>query len=551
MRTALEFTMKKLAITAALFAAAIGIFWLATYEAPSLVSSPAVTVESVMVSQDMSRGAPKDFDGHVLYERAVKAFMQFHRKLADPIDRAKWAAEWQHKFDNTGDLKTIQGTYRAIRIMRDSLGERFDYVMPPNIPQPGQVVMVPKPAGIGVPVELQDVEGILKGLPKGTTVKEARSKMIIGPGHYLLVHEPMEDSPAATILKEGDLITKADDQPLDGLSINEAVQKIRGEPGTKVKITIERNDAQGKSQEMSFTIVRAKVQAHSVHSKYLGDGITSIKLDNFGEEALGDADPVVDDMSNAISKARATAEANQQKTGKNGGIIIDLRNNPGGRVDFARWIGGMLIEKGTFVVTVDRMPGTDVTVQIEEIFQDGFGLRAMRTGPHSDPRISEMERGPVLLPNDFPVVVLVNEWSASASEMLSGSLQANHRALIVGQPTLGKGVGQAPVFLPYGFELHVTSMEFLPGGKKSDNIGIIPDIEVKQADDHGKTDNQLDAAVKEIKSEIDSAARVAKEKTDVLSQHQIMFDKMLKKQNEDDQKPLANDDNETIDESGK
>lgn len=151
---------------------------------------------------------------------------------------------------------------------------------------------------------------------------------------------------------------------------------------------------------------------------------------------------------------------------------------------------------------------------------------------------------PLLLPSNMPFVVLVDEYSASASELLSGMLQANHRAVIIGKSTIGKGVGQVLISLPYGRSLHVTDFEFFPGGMKSDWIGVIvdQDVDARSSDDEDKKDAQREAAVVEIKAQIKRMVDRAAAAAAALKRHHEYFNDEMKDRADEDNRPLSKQD---------
>jgi C-terminal peptidase prc len=457
--------------------------------------------------------AAQQFDGHLLYQKAFEAFRDNHILLADPAARAKWAAEWEHKFDKGDQLKTPEGTDKAIVAMKESLQQRFDYFFDESRTKAEQDEVSAQLVGIGATLELRDVKSIIKSLPKDATIADFEKALVIGPGHELLVKEPIEGGPAAQYLKPGDVITKVDGKPVAGLTQKDAIARIKGDAGTTVSITVQRADDKGGNSELTFTITRAKVRVPVVHTRDMGDGVTYIKLDNF--------------MSGNATREMYTA---LKKASNGKGIILDLRGNPGGELNAVFTMAAFMIPEGTILVTEAR--SGDNIGEHHVIANRNFILTI--DPDDKDPQKVSVDLGdrpPLVVPENMPIVVLVDEGSASASEILSGALQANHRAIVVGKPTVGKGVGQTVIDLPFGRRLHVTSFQFLPGGKKMDWIGIIPNVEVDQANDDGATDKQLDEAVKQIKQQIATEASRQQE-ADALEKanHKKFEDALQKKQ---------------------
>jgi carboxyl-terminal processing protease len=252
----------------------------------------------------------------------------------------------------------------------------------------------------------------------------------------LVVIAPIEDTPAskAGILSK-DIITKIDGKSTAGMDVNKAVQLIRGKEGTSVKLTIQRDS----KQVLDFSLLRQQIEIHPVEAKYrpkeLG-GIGYIRLKQFSANAATE-------MGTAIQKLESQGAT---------GYILDLRSNPGGLLYGAIDISRMWLNEGKIVSTVPRK-GTGA----------GETQSANRTAI-----------------TDKPLVVLVNGGSASASEILSGALQDNKRAQLVGTKTFGKGLVQSVRPLADGSGMAVTIAKYYtPSGRDINHLGIKPDVEVK------------------------------------------------------------------------
>lgn len=482
---------------------------------------------STAPAQAVTQVAPQ-FDGKALYKAVFETLRDNHIMLQDPATRAKWVAEWEHKHDADGTLNTEESADKVTLEMIRSLNQRFDYYLLPEDTKDEAQRMDPSLVGIGAQVQLKNAnavaEPIIKALPKDATraqkieaskkIKAALDSLTASQDHPVVVVAPMEGGPAekAGILAN-DVITKVNGQPVDGKKLQEIVDSLRGKPGVEVKVTIERIDAaSGKKVEQTFVIKRARVVSHVAHYKDLGNGISYIKLDDFSSKFAAN------EMHDALVKA-VTGSA----------VIIDLRGNPGGRLDLVEVIAAFFMPEGTVLEQHSRNKDDLVTDRI--VLQPDFVLSTEAVS--SKPGNVDVETGkrpPVMLPDNMPVIVLVDQWSASASEILSGALQANHRAVIVGQPTVGKGVGQIVVQLPAGRSMHVTNFEFLPGGKAMDWVGVVPDIEVTQpADDtaSGATpvDAQLEAAKKAALDLVAKQSALSKERQDLKQKHHDEFEK--------------------------
>jgi carboxyl-terminal processing protease len=315
----------------------------------------------------------------------------------------------------------------------------------------------------------------------------------------------VEGSPASREnLRKKDRITAIDGKSLDGKTLEEAVALLHGDNGVPVVLSIER----GASDKFNVTIVRNDYVIPVVHFKDLGDGISYIKLDDFMSQFS------VKEMFNALNKAA-----------KGKAVILDLRGNHGGSLSYVEKMAEFFLEEGTILEQHQRQDDNLVTLRLA--VQPHFALRTETSSAEPDSTgVQPEDRMLNLLPKDMPVVVLVDDDSYSASEILAGALQATHRAVVVGLPTGGKGVGQLVVKLPFGRSMHVTNFEFLPGGQAMDWVGVIPNIEVKQPanfdEDDASTDAQLKAAQTQVKSMLDAQAQL-----------QLKRDG-LRKKNEDD-----------------
>lgn len=455
----------------------------------------------------------EQFDGQKLYQAAFDAVLKYHKDLADATARQKFTDEWQHKFDKTGDLNSEEGTDKAILQMLQSRGQRFDYFMDRNATRAEKSEEASTLTGIGTSLKLRNVKDLLKSIPKEGITREEFDKLLkISTGHELLVDTPMEGGPSANVLLPGDRIVKVNGAKVDGMLLKDVIAKVKGDAGTTVDITVERTDAKGATTQQTFKITRAVVKLKVVHTKDLGDGIAYIKVDNFMSQT------VTEEFGKALVDASA---------GK--GLIIDLRGNPGGALNSVLTMAAYLLPEGTILVTEAR--DGDNLSQHEIIAGTHFITHIDPGADPKQPEITASGRPPLLIPPTMPIVVLVNNGSASASEILSGVLQHHKRATIIGKPTHGKGVGQTVVNLPFERRLHVTNFEFLPGGERMDWIGIIPNIDVDQSTADDDSDNQLDAATKQIKIQIGEGEARDKEAGTLKQKNHDDFQKTLDKRN--------------------
>ncbi len=249
---------------------------------------------------------------------------------------------------------------------------------------------------------------------------------------------PIDDTPAQKAgLKAGDLITHIDNESVQGLSLNEASQKIRGPAGSTIIFTLLR---QGENKPIAITVIRGTIKTASVRHRLIEEAIGYLRISQFQTETG-------QDFVNAISSLRK-----QQANLK--GLIIDLRNNPGGLLQASVEVVDSLINEGLVVYTKGRLENSNTSYSAQ-------------AGDDS---------------NGLPIVVLVNCGSASASEIVAGALQDHKRAVIMGTRTFGKGSVQTilPVGDNKGIKL-TTARYYTPNGRSIQAEGITPDIVVKPA----------------------------------------------------------------------
>ena len=265
------------------------------------------------------------------------------------------------------------------------------------------------------------------------------------------VVSPIEGSPAFRAgLKTNDLITKIDETAVKGLSLSEAVKRMRGEPNTKVQLTIFRKD---ENRTFAVTITREEIKTQSVKGKMIEPGYGWIRLSQFQERT-------VDDF------VRKVEEVYKQEPNLKG-LVLDLRNDPGGLLDAAVAISAAFLpENVTVVSTNGQLADSKATYKASPDFYQRRGS--------GDP----LKRLPAAL-KTIPLVVLVNEGSASASEIVAGALQDHKRATIMGSQTFGKGSVQTVRPLGPDTALKITTaLYYTPSGKTIQAKGIVPDIMV-------------------------------------------------------------------------
>ena len=270
------------------------------------------------------------------------------------------------------------------------------------------------------------------------------------------VVSPIEGSPAYRAgLKPNDLITKIDDTVVKGLSLSDAVKRMRGEPNTKVTLTIFRKD---ENRSFPVTITREEIKTQSVKGKLIEPGYGWIRLSQFQERTVDDFVHKVEELYKADPNLK--------------GLVLDLRNDPGGLLDAAVAISAAFLPENVTVVSTDGQLSESKFVYkaAPEYYQRRAGADPLR-------------RLPAAL-KTVPLVVLVNEGSASASEIVAGALQDHKRATILGSQTFGKGSVQTvrPLGPDTGLKL-TTARYYTPNGRSIQAKGIVPDVLVDETEE--------------------------------------------------------------------
>ncbi len=255
----------------------------------------------------------------------------------------------------------------------------------------------------------------------------------------LTIISPIEDAPAWEAgIKPGDKIIAVDGNSTKGLSLVEASQFMRGKRGSKTTLTIVRD---GQEEPFDVPITRGSVKIRSVKPTDLEEGYLYVKVTSFIENTARDLEK--------------SLEEEQKKYSGIKGLVLDLRRNPGGLLDQAVKVGDLFLTNATIVSTIGRDPKN------KEIASTTNRTKYA----------------------DFPIIVLMNEYSASASEIVAGALQDNHRAIIMGQKSFGKGSVQSVIKLGDGSGLKLTvARYYTPSGRSIQAEGIMPDIEVEDVD---------------------------------------------------------------------
>lgn len=276
-----------------------------------------------------------------------------------------------------------------------------------------------------------DTKGAFGGLGIEITIKDG----------ILTVISPIEDTPAFKAgIKAGDQIFKIDDKFTKDLNINDAVKRMRGQKGTKVTLTIMR---EGFDKPKEFPLIRDIVQVRSVRSNLLGEGYGYIRIAQFQEKTD-------EDLGKSLKKLK------EESKGELKGLVLDLRNDPGGLLDQAVRVADHFTEEGKMIVYTE--------------------------GREKDSKMQFTARKGGKEPN-YPIVVLINSGSASASEIVAGALQDHKRAIIMGTQSFGKGSVQTIIPLSDESGLRLTTARYYtPSGRSIQAKGIVPDITVERID---------------------------------------------------------------------
>ncbi len=292
---------------------------------------------------------------------------------------------------------------------------------------------------------------------------------------FIKVVSPIDDTPAAQAgIQAGDLIIKLDNTPVKGMDLNDAVEKMRGVPGSEIVLTILR---EGQSQPLEFTLKRAEIKVTSVKHTLLDEYYGYLRITQFQENTGSD-------LTRALDKLMAKSNNALR------GVVLDLRNNPGGVLDAAVQVSDAFLEEGLIVYTKGRVANSDISY---EASLDTF------------------------LP-DLPLVVLINGGSASASEIVAGALQDHGRAIIMGTQSFGKGSVQTVLPLNGEHALKLTTARyFTPKGRSIQAQGISPDLEVQPGTFTAEKESRfykeadLEGHLESDPSEAESPATAAKE----------------------------------------
>lgn len=316
---------------------------------------------------------------------------------------------------------------------------------------------------------------------------------------YVKVISPIEDSPAYRAgIKAGDLITRLDSTPVKGMTLDQAVKKMRGEPNTKITLTIARKD---EDKPLIITIIRQEIHVQSVKSKIIEPGYGWLRVAQFQEPTVDDLVKKIDDL--------------YQKEPNMKGLVLDLRNDPGGVLPGAIGVSAVFLPKDVVIVSTNgQLPDSKATFYAQ---RDYYASRTL-----GDP----LSTLPAAI-KKVPMVVLVNTGSASASEIVAGALQDYKRATIMGTQTFGKGSVQTIRQLSADTAVKLTTARYYtPNGRSIQAKGIVPDLMVEEyADGDGLNSLRLREAdlQKHLTNDTVKQVDTAKDNRDALEEEQRLI----------------------------
>jgi carboxyl-terminal processing protease len=429
LRTVVKFILVSIAVlmlAAAMFAAGFGSGYLLTGHGqglswptavPSSTPSPSVPPES-LEAEPTTTPIPMPTP-----RNATEETFQLFWEVWDLVQR--------HYYDDAGLPGAREITYAAIRGMLETLDDKYTAFIEPDV----------------AAVLNEDASGRFEGIGAFVDTDESGKLRIVGT---------FENGPAEKAgLKVEDRVIAVDGESIVGDPVYEAIGKIRGPAGSEVTLTIERA---GAPEPFEVLVTRARLDIPIVETEMRDDGIGYIRLYEFSATATESLEEGLGELLEQDPE----------------GIVLDLRQNPGGWLDQAIAVADLFLEEN--VVAVER-------------FSDGSEREfKAKTGDIAE---------------DVPLAVLVNNGSASASEIVAGAVQDHERGLLVGVPTIGKGSVQRPFELSDGSELRVTvALWFTPDGQRIQGQGLTPDIEVswssEEREEDPEQDPQLERAVEHL-----------------------------------------------------
>lgn len=512
--------------------------------APVLLFSYAIDPDRIGPRASHAHSKIHDFDGRKLYREAFELIRDRHFMLADADKRAAFISQWEHRYDHGNELDDPKSADAAISQMVLGVGIAFDDY---ELPKQASEVRQREEAlfgGIGVRVIIKGraeaVAEVQRRRPRGLAdddpaikawMAEAQSvynlySEITDERPLIIGADPEEGTPAKDAgLVKGDEILKikvdGQWQSLSGSMAEEAVESLQGPIDTSVEIWIRHHDTAGdgaqNQSERAVSLKRVELTRSVVFFRELESCVSYIGLTDFVSQFARA------ELKAALDKAVAHAQACKGA----GGLILGLRSNRGGQLQNALALESMLMERGVMHVIRSRVAGSDSFVDQTMLLAPDQAVSVNGAdggaGSFSTAREAYVEKETLtpgefyqkaLLPAQFKVIVLIDRYSASASELVSGALQSNGRALVLGDSSFGKNLGQATIPLAWGGhdamgrplrQLRITTFEFRPGGISMPS-GIVPDIACERypADPNEDPffDSQVKAAIAMLKEQM-------------------------------------------------
>ena len=426
------------------------------------------------------------FDGWEPYSQAIDFMKKNHIGLLDPQKREAWQTEWENKYTGTGVFRNEECSDKAIENLVSSLDYRFDKYLDAKLLKRLEDLMSGQNSGVGL------------SLADGDKGSKFEGKFVF--------EEVYEGGPAyAAGLRVGDTVTEINGTKTDGKTLKEVKASLRVEPGADVDLKVVKAGTDGKEQNVKLKSVE-HYDIEPVIFRNEGDGTSYLRIRDFV------ADKTVERVKESLAEAA-----------KGRGLIIDLRNNSGGRAEAAEQIAQMILPEGKYQDSIDR-EGDSLTTS-STIYHEDFVLNC-ETGAVEGKCVRTPREKPVL--DGQKIVVLVDDGSASAAEILAGVLQSQMDVKIVGTPTKGKGEGQEFGQLSHGRGVFVTTHKFMPGGRDINWVGVVPDTEQPRSPDLSQ-DPQLAKAREVLREEMKAAKAVADHRRELEKLHRQNFENEHKK----------------------
>ncbi|MGF6711459.1 carboxyl-terminal processing protease [Luteibacter sp. W1I16] len=396
--------------------------------------------------------------GAVVAIPAVQAQQKPIKQPDAPAASSTSAAAVVEKADDAVSLDDVRNFTRVYHIVQQAYVEKLDNKTIMNAAISGML------QNLDPHSEYLDKEG-LDELDEDTTGQYGGLGIeVLQVDGMLKIVSPIDDTPASRAgIKPGDTILKVDGMVVDSQNIDEAFKKLRGDPGSKITLTIlhEKSD-----KPIDLPLVRERINVTSVKVRQLDPGYVYIRLSQFQEDTATDLDKKLSDFI--------------KKSGAPRGAVLDLRSNPGGLLTTAVGVADAFLDSGTIVTTKGRLPDANL---------------------HFDAHPGDLLKG-------APMVILTDNGTASAAEIVSGALKDNHRALIMGRRTFGKGVVQTVLPLDQDHAVKITTARYYtPNGTSIQAEGIKPDIALADL-----AVNKADTAPQLIGSEADLPNHLVNEK---------------------------------------